>query len=526
MKRLVISNIKLPIDKPCDDLATKLKKEGVFCEPSQIEIIKKSLDARDKANLCYVYQVCVNGDFKTAKRLRGKCSYQELNAYKCPKSGVLEASGRHVIVGAGPAGLFAGLLLAKAGYKPLIIERGEPIEERKKTVNAFWEGSKPLNPESNVCYGEGGAGTFSDGKLTTGVKDKEGRIAYILDAFIKAGADESIRYWNKPHIGTDVLENVVRNIRLEIISLGGEFLFNTRLDDITGDNPLTLTLSKDGEKSEMRAESVILATGHSAKDIYYMLNKKQAILSSKPFAVGVRIQHPQDMIQLSQYGTLDRTHLPVADYKLTHKCEDGRGVYTFCMCPGGQVVNSSTEPDALCINGMSYAKRNGINANSAVIVTVDSNDYGDGLFDGLDFQKKLGINALSAGEGAIPIQLFGDYKKRKVSNDFGRVQPDIKGAYSFGDVRSIFPAAIGDAIEQGITAFGTQIKGFDRDDAILAGVESRTSSPIRIERDEHFESNIKGVFPCGEGAGYAGGIMSAALDGIKVAEEIIRRYKP
>lgn len=524
MKSLVVSNLKIGIDDDETTLLHKLQKEGVSCDFDNIRVLKKSLDARDKSDIKFVYNIAVEGDFRASSRLGHKCSYKDLETYKMPKSGFVEASNRHVVIGSGPSGLFAALILAKAGLNPLVIERGEPVDDRLKSVDAFWNNNK-LNADSNVCYGEGGAGTFSDGKLNTGIKDSSGRMKFILDEFVKAGADESIKYWYKPHIGSDVLVYVVKNIREQIISLGGEFLFNTRLNNISSDLTLTIFNTKTKENSFVKAEDVIIATGHSALDIYKMLEGIGAEMKSKPFAVGVRVQHTQEMINKSQFGDCESPNLPVADYKCTAKSSTGRGVYTFCMCPGGKVVNSSTTQGELCINGMSYAARDGRNANSAVIVTVGPEDFGEDVFDGIKYQKNLEKLAYCECDGSIPTQRFEDYMKCKKSSSFGSIIPDFCGSYDFGNIYNIFNEDINKSICDGINDFGRHIEGFNGSDVILSGVESRTSSPIKIYRDERFESNIKGVFPCGEGAGYAGGIMSAAVDGMRVAEEIVRRYK-
>ena len=412
-------------------------------------------------------------------------------------------------------------MLAQYGYRPLVIERGEPVEDRVKSVLEFWNGGK-LKMNSNVQFGEGGAGTFSDGKLNTMVKDKYFRGKKVFEIFVENGAPKEILYLQKPHIGTDLLRDVVVNIRKSIERFGGEFRYCSQLTDIH---------IKDGKLYEIEINHqekipcsvLILAIGHSARDTFSMLYQNGLDMVSKPFAVGLRIQHPQEMIQLSQYGTLDK-RLPVADYKLTYTTKSGRGVYSFCMCPGGYVVNASSEDGRLAINGMSYHDRGSKNANSALVVTVSPDDFGRHPLDGVKFQQKLEENAFLAGNGAIPIQLYQDFDHGLFSANFLDVSPEMKGRYEFADLNQVLPDYVCSSIKEAMPVFGKKIHGFDRGDAILAGVESRTSSPVRIVRGEDGESNILGIYPCGEGSGYAGGITTAAMDGIKVAEWISKKY--
>lgn len=525
---MIVSDLKLDPFAPESDLIRLLSREGIRCGEGDYTVIRKSLDARDKSAIRYIYTVAMKEGFRAPGRLGRHCSCTEIKSYRPPENGDCTAEGRHVIAGAGPAGLFAGLLLAQKGCRPLIIERGSDVDKRSRDVARFWESGGAPDPDSNVCFGEGGAGTFSDGKLTTGVKDEAGREAFVLDTFVRMGADPSIASWYRPHIGTDVLRDVIRNLRHEIIRLGGEFAFDTKLSDIQeGRGPLRITLISDGREYSIDCASLILAVGHSARDTYEMLCSRGALMQPKAFAVGVRIEHPQDMIQLAQYGCVDYEHFPVADYRLTGKSSDGRGVYSFCMCPGGSVVNSSSEEGGVCVNGMSGSRRDGRNANSAIIISVSPRDFnGDGPLSGVGFQRELEKRAFAEGGGMIPLQLFGDFVSGRVSDAVENVIPDICGGWSFGRVDRIFEPELKKGLAEGIAAFGHRIRGFDRSDAVLTGVEGRTSSPVRILRDEHFESNIKGLFPCGEGAGYAGGITSAAMDGMRVAEEIIRRYRP
>ena len=502
-----------------------------------IQIRKRSIDARKKPDIYYVYTidvelVKVKKEKMILTRRRNKNLSEAREAlYQFPNSGSILMEHRPVIVGSGPAGLFCALMLARHGYRPLLIERGAPVEERKKAVETFWE-TGVLDTRTNVQFGEGGAGTFSDGKLNTLVKDPDGRNREVLKIFVEHGAPENILYENKPHIGTDVLIDVVRRTRETIESLGGECRFYTKLTGIrTRDDILReIQIEEQGKEYWIPADTVVLAPGHSARDTFRMLDESGVFLEPKSFAVGVRVEHLQERINLSQYGTKKHPDLPAAAYKLTAKAGNGRGVYTFCMCPGGYVVNASSEKGRLCVNGMSYHGRAGKNANSAVIVTVNQEDYasfGKGPLAGVAFQRYLEERAYKAGLGEIPVQCFGDFKEGRISESFGEVIPQMKGAYRFGNVRGIFPEEIALSIQEGIEAFEKKIHGFSRDDTVLSGVEARTSSPVRITRDETMESvRIRGLYPCGEGAGYAGGITSAAMDGIRTAEAIAKKYQP
>lgn len=500
------------------------------------EIVRRSVDARKKPELFYVYtvDVSISGEGKLVKKLR-KPNIQPVQhvRYHFPKPGDLPLTQPPVIVGAGPAGLFCAYELALHGYRPLVLERGKRVEERSADVARFWE-SGVLDPASNVQFGEGGAGTFSDGKLNTMVKDPVGRGRRVLEIFCKFGAPTEILYESKPHIGTDILTCVIRNMREEIRRLGGKFLFESQMTDLQiSDGRLqALTVSRTkGDRqvdTQMDAQVAVLALGHSARDTFELLQRRRFIMEPKAFAVGFRVEHPQAMINESQYGAgADMEHLPVAPYKVTANFPGQRGVYSFCMCPGGYVVNASSEEGHLAVNGMSYYRRDSENANSAIIVAVTPDDFpGEGALSGVAFQRALEEKAYVLGGGRIPQQLFGDFKEKRCSAGYGDFGSCVKGQTAFGPLHELLTEDMNRCFVSGMEQFGMRLKGFDRSDAILSGVESRTSSPLRILRDDAMESNWKGIYPCGEGAGYAGGITSAAMDGIRVAEAIAAKYKP
>lgn len=536
---LRINQIKISIKDILDltreqEIALLSKKASKILKGSKIQaltIIKKSIDARDKQNLLYIYSVDVicEDEKNILKKVHNKdIMLTNSKKYQFPFHCTNSKSLSPVIIGAGPAGYFCGLYLARAGFKPIIIERGKTVEERMLDVEAFWSGEKPINPSSNVSFGEGGAGTFSDGKLNTGIKDKNNRIEAVLSDFVSFGASEDITYLNKPHIGTDVLCTVMSNMRNEIIRLGGEIQFQTTFVDYkrTSDS-IKICLESNNERYTYDTNALILAVGHSARDTFHMLNNNKLSMEQKAFALGVRIEHKQAMINESQYGTsIEAKKLPAADYKMTYRSSEGRSVYSFCMCPGGFVVNASSNDEQAVVNGMSNHGRNEENANSAIVVNVTPDDFCAEGFDandvlaGVKFQEKYEKLAFLEGKGCIPVQLFKDFEANKTSTSISDIQPNIKGKYRLSNLKNCLPAYVNNAIIEAVHAYAKKLHGFDKPEAVLSGIESRTSSPVRIIRNEQFMSDTIGIFPCGEGAGYAGGITSAAVDGIKVAEAV------
>lgn len=498
-----------------------------------IQIIKESIDARKKKEIKFVYTWDLNIKISEEKVI-SKNKKKDITLVADEEEaqftrGSRTITGRPVVIGTGPAGLFCGLTLAREGYKPLIVERGTDVDTRSADVHHFWKTGQ-LKTDSNVQFGEGGAGTFSDGKLTTRIK-KERRCHKMVTDLVAAGAPEEIIYSGKPHIGTDILKTVVKNIRKKIISLGGEILFNSKVTDIIVENGSLTGVVING-KERIDCNIAVFAIGHSARDTYSMLLDRGTEIIRKPFSIGVRIEHPQLLIDRSQYGDFaGHKKLGAADYQLVFKSNKAnRTAYSFCMCPGGLVVASSSEEGGVVTNGMSEYNRNRENANSAFVVSVEPEDYGSSHpLAGVEFQRRW--ERLAFKEGGqnyyAPAQLLGDFVKGRPSKKLGNVNPSYNPGVVPSDMGLCLPKYVTDTMLEAIGDFDRKIKGFAMEDAILTGVETRTSSPVRIVRDDTLQSTtIKGLYPCGEGAGYAGGIISAGVDGIKVAEAIIKEFKP
>ena len=520
MSLRTLSDIKLPITASEKELVTLAEKK-LGGKAGYFAIKKKSLDARDKSNLRYVYTI----EFSKTPQTPVEERLETLPSYKQPQAPVL-------VVGSGPAGLFCALRLLARGIKPIVIERGAPVEEREKSMQTFFT-TKRLDVNSNVQFGEGGAGTFSDGKLNTqthGALNRE-----VLKTFVRFGAPEEILWLSKPHIGSDNLKKVVKNMREYLLSKGAEVRFHTLLEDVKIQNgkiekAVLKSLNSDtvgGETEEIAVSAVVLAIGHSARDTFEMLLSRGVPMRQKDFAVGVRIEHLQSKIGFAQYGK-DYTKLPAADYKLVSHASD-RAVFTFCMCPGGYVMPSSSELGGVVTNGMSNYARDNVNANSALIAQVSAQDFGsEHPLAGIAFQRKLEQAAFVAGgkNYAAPVQLVGDFLQDKVSAGFGEVKPTYAAGTAFADLREVLGEPIANSLKKGILDMDRRLRGFACADAVLTGVESRTSSPVRIERNENLQSiGVKGIFPCGEGAGYAGGITSSAADGLRVADGIFAYFQ-
>lgn len=526
---LRVSNIKISIDED-PYIIEKLVLKKLKIKSSDLVkyyIYKESIDAR-KGNISFVYTVDVqvkNEDKVLNKHVKDVVKIKELK-YEGVESGTEKLDKRPVIIGSGPAGLFAGLVLAQRGYKPLLLERGLDVDRRSEDIDLFWKERKFKN-NSNVQFGEGGAGTFSDGKLTTRIKDI--RCRKVLEELVNFGSPEEILYSHKPHVGTDILKGVVKNIRNEIIRLGGEVRFDSKVTDICRvDNGIESITINDNEVIETNI--VILAIGHSARDTYEMLHERGVHIIQKPFAIGARIEHPQELINKSQYKDFhNHPRLGAADYRLIEHTSNGRTAYTFCMCPGGSVIASASNEGQVVTNGMSEHARDKDNANSAFLVNVVPGDFGsDHPLAGMYFQEKYERLAYELGgqNYNAPVQLVGDFLNDRISTKIGSVKPSYEPGYTFVDLRECLPQFVTETMKEALSGFDRKIKGFAMNDAVLTAVETRSSAPIRIVRDEETleSTNTRNLYPCGEGAGYAGGIVTAAVDGIKCAEKIIGKY--
>lgn len=528
-----VNNLKMKLDYVEKDVWDKVSKilkvstDNIF----YLNIVKRSIDARSKEEIKFVCSVEI--EIKNEERylhIKDVTKVEKYNYIIKPLNN--KSIKRPVVIGAGPAGIFAALILAQANLNPIVIERGKNVADRKKDVDTFWNDGT-LREESNVQFGEGGAGAFSDGKLTTGTRDI--RIKKVLNELVDSGAPQEILINQKPHIGTDNLMIIIERLREKIISLGGEFRFEHKLvgfnesknklkeivvEDISNGNSVQYTIETD---------YMVLAIGHSARDTFKMLYNNKLHIAPKSFAVGVRIEHKQNFINKAQYGKFANSpYLGAAEYKLSTHLDNGRSVYTFCMCPGGVVVASSSEKDSVVVNGMSYYKRNLDNSNSALLVSISPKDFSsENPLSGIDFQRKLEKQAFILGGSnyKAPAQLVGDFLNNKKTTTFGDIEPTYKPGVEASNLIDCFPPIIANSLKQGLINFDKKINGFSQYDAVLTGVETRSSSPVKIFRDNNLSSNIKGLIPCGEGAGYAGGITSAAVDGIKCAEQIIEMIK-
>ncbi|MDE5753232.1 MAG: hypothetical protein K2H89_01610 [Oscillospiraceae bacterium] len=527
-----IQNIKLDLDYTDLDLkkAVGMKLHIPFEKIQEIRIRKRSVDARKKERILFLLTLDVKAEGE--KKILQKCrNDKDISLVQDQKYKIRichqQNKKRPVVIGFGPAGMFCAYVLAKAGLRPIILERGCPVEERTEHVQNF-KSSGILNPESNIQFGEGGAGTFSDGKLNTGIKDE--RIQFVLETFVQCGAPEEILWQAKPHIGTDYLIQVVKNFRRLLLTLGCEIVYHAKFVDFQTDsdqNLKSLVYMQDGQAHEIFTDHAVFALGHSARDTMEMLHEKKIMLTQKAFAMGVRIEHLQKDINKALYGKFwNHPALGAADYKLAVHLRNGRSLYTFCMCPGGEVVPASSESGHLAINGMSNFARNGKNANSALLVGIQPGDFGSehplaGMYLQREIEKKAFLAA--GGNYAAPVICVGDFLKHRNSQKFGTVQPSYRPGTTFVSPDAYLPDFFCETLRQGIPELEKRIKGFAAPDAVLTGVESRSSSPVRMCRDENFQSmGFSGIYPCGEGAGYAGGITSAAVDGIKCAEAVIR----
>lgn len=534
---LKISGLRLPLGFTQEDLRRAAAKK--LRVPPQalldLRLAKKSVDARKKGDVHFVCAALasVSGESRLLARLRDS-SVQPEKPYRYQPPQAPPPELPPVVVGFGPAGMFAGLILAQCGQRPIIIERGLPVEQRQAAVQAFWAGGR-LDPECNVQFGEGGAGAFSDGKLTTGTAD--GRIRKVLEELAAAGAPPEILTDAKPHIGTDRLPGVVRAIREQILALGGQVRFSTRLTGLrsAGGSVTGAEAVGPGGREVIPCRRVVLAVGHSARDVFSLLDSLGLPLEAKSFSVGVRIEHPAELIDRAQYGDFaGHPALGAADYKLNCRLPSGRGVYTFCMCPGGTVTGAASEPGGVVTNGMSPWARDGANSNAALLVGVAPQDFGGGpprggpprggALGGIAFQREIEAAAFRLGGGGFlaPAQRVADFLENRPTRSFPGTQPSYQPGVAAGEIAPCLPGFVTDALRQALPLLGRQLKGFDAGDGVLTAPETRSSSPVRVLRDETFQSpTLRGLYPCGEGAGYAGGIVSAAVDGVRVAEAVV-----
>ncbi len=526
--KLIINNLRMSLDSGTDQLKkAAAARIGIRAgDLKAFKITKESIDARRKPDISRVYSVLAETDGNIRLPDSSDVRILEESVVEPLVSGSIKTSSRPVIIGSGPSGLFAGLLLAQYGYKPLIFERGGCVEERSAAVNKYWTTGE-LDPESNVQFGEGGAGTFSDGKLTTRINDR--RCDRVLEELFRSGAGEEILYKAKPHIGSDVLKHVTVEMRRRIEALGGEIRFKSKMTSLRINHGKVTGIIINGSE-EIDAEVVVLAVGHSARDTFQSLLAGGVLFEQKPFSIGVRIEHPQQLINRAQYGRAEsHPSLGAADYQLFYKT-DGRTAYSFCMCPGGLVVASASEAGMIVTNGMSEYARDRDNANSAFVVSVEPQDFGGNHpLAGVEFQRIWERKAYEAGgsNNSAPVQRLGDFMEGRVSNGFGIVKPSYTGAVRQADLNACLPPFVSSILKGSVADFDRKLKGFGMGDAMLTGVETRTSSPVRIPRGASLEAaGISGLYPAGEGAGYAGGIMSAAVDGMRIAEQIIRTYAP
>jgi uncharacterized FAD-dependent dehydrogenase len=529
---LRITELKLPLDHPDEALREAIVQRLGIRDDQLLSftLFKRSYDARKKnSELLFIYTI----DLQAANEAELLAKFADDRnisvapdvSYKYVGQAPAKLDQRPLVVGFGPCGIFAGLLLAQMGFKPIVLERGKEVRQRTKDTWGLWRKSV-LNPESNVQFGEGGAGTFSDGKLYSQIKDPQHHGRKVLEEFVKAGAPDEILYINKPHIGTFRLTGMVENMRAEIIALGGEVRFEQKVSDLLIDGEqLTGVVLDSGE--QLHSRHVVLALGHSARDTFRMLHGKGVFMEAKPFSVGFRIEHPQTLIDKARLGKYaGHPKLGAADYKLVYHAKNGRSVYSFCMCPGGTVVAATSEPGRVVTNGMSQYSRNERNANSGIVVGIDpERDYPGGPLAGIELQERLEAHAYVMGGSnyQAPAQLVGDFVAGRPSTALGSVEPSYKPGVTLGDLAPSLPDFAIEAIREALPAFDRQIKGYNLHDAVLTGIETRTSSPLRITRDASYQSvNLKGLFPAGEGAGYAGGILSAGVDGIRIAEAVAR----